>query len=44
LFTVEEINAHFTKTKDPFKWAPGLIGAETSQDQFEILIKKELAT
>jgi len=42
IFSKEEIQARFTEEPQPFKWAPGLLGASISQQRFEELIQKEL--
>lgn len=42
IFSVGEVIEYFAKEEEPFRWAPGLIGARISQQQFEQLIKKEL--
>jgi len=43
IFTAKKIAAHFTRNEHPFEWAPGLFGAEVSQQRFDALIQKELA-
>jgi hypothetical protein len=42
LFSREEIEGSFTNDLQPFEWAPGLIGAEISKQQFTSLIQREL--
>lgn len=40
LFSVEEVEALFQADPSPFEWARGIIGASTSQDQFEAIIER----
>lgn len=43
IFSKDEIEALFAKDPNPFKWAPGLFGADVSKDQFEQIILQEEA-
>jgi hypothetical protein len=40
IFSTAEVDALFKAESSPFEWAPGLIGAQTSEIQFNALIEK----
>lgn len=40
IYTKEEVETLFQSDPKPFEWAPGLLGASTSQNQFDVLIEK----
>lgn len=42
LFSKKDIEESFASNKQPFRWAPGLFGAEISEQQFTALIQQEL--